>query len=282
MACGEGFTINGQTFDARLSIENVKMSTDLFGEGPTRDVAYICKGSQAANFMDALVGKITAVSLGGIVTYPNPHRYPGNELLCCLKATSDAIGPIGVDAFEMPLPGEVLIFAHYGVPQVDIDGTQTEMAFGQRGERFTSDTNRGYAAEYQVPPGVFTQDGDIYNRTRTVRLPHVEYVRSKLYVPYFYDELLKARVGRVNHASFFGHDRGTLLLDSWDNVPDFYDSSGRRVRAVTMRFLWRPYDWNAEIAPDPPYRWEILESDDGGTPLYTHEYADFEDLVEPL
>lgn len=281
MAC-DTLDINGQTFAAEVAIEGFRKGNSLFGEGPWREVVYIVDGEITDAFIDALLGTITFVGLGGPITFPNPHRYPGNTRLCALDAWADPIGVVP-DEIKLARGKWDEVHVRYGVPKVDLDGDDTTMAFGGQGERFTSDSTRTYSAEYTVPSGVFTDStGTPYDKTRTVKIPHTEYVRSKLYVPYFYDELIKARVGKVNNAVFFGHDVGTLLFEGADDAPEFNEPSGKRVRGVVMRFTWRPYDWNAEIMPDAPYRWDILESDDGGSPVYTHEYADFMPLVNPL
>jgi hypothetical protein len=250
---------------------------DIFGQGPWRRVSYYVEdGAQTDAFCDALAGTLTWIGLGGPITYPDPHRYPGNTNLVAMNIGCVRVGAVLDESKLIRGMGDKVNVA-YGVPVWDVAGDRDDQAFGNQAEKYAADSTRGYTAEYSAPAGIFQdEDSNLYERSRPVKVPEIAMIRHKAYVPYMVDEILKDLVGKVNDAPFWGKERGTLLFEDWDDSPSIVDARGNRVRLVSLSLRWRPYDWNAVIAPDPPYRWVILDDGSGG---YANEYADLTPLI---
>jgi hypothetical protein len=285
-------TLNGVEAEVWSEAPGLRKGSSLLGRGPWRQIQYrVDTWEDADLFIDGLFDRIIyTLGPGSVFSYPWPHPYPGNENLVALDAEAQAIGPPRPrDGVDLVSCDYAVITVLYGVPDYDVFGLDTWNSFPGPVGPFSHDQVRGYAAPYSLPPAALKQQaeppdpnnpdaggdvGDPIPESFPVMVPHQEYTRTLYGVPYFYDVVLKSLVGRINHATFFGHARGTLRFDDYD-VDVERLSDGTRAQRYTMRFIWRPMDWN-RIPEGPPIRWTLVDDGFGNKP---YAYANFAPLA---
>jgi hypothetical protein len=270
-------TINGVTAIIPSDQPQSK-GASLLGSGPWREVVYRVADWDAADaFIDGLFDRITYIGgPGSVISYPNPHQYPGNTKLVALDARADTVEPNrpGGYLFTSSNP---LVRVMYGVPPYDIFGTETNVSFPNAAAPFGAMDVHGYSVNYKVPAGTIEEDGTgtAVGEETDRMVPHVDYTKTMVGIPYFYDQLLSNLVGRCNDATFFGKAPGTFRLDTYDIDDSDRAPDGSRLLRYIMRFIWRPYDWNY-IPKAGTLDW-VLAHDGSGNFIYP--YANFTPLA---
>lgn len=260
---------------ARVSIDGVAKGNSLMGGGPWRDIVYQVDGDDSDDFMDALLGiSISLGPPGSPISMPDPHRYPGNENLCALEVSGEPLTAVMPDGSKIVNAEKFNVRVRYGVPTFDVSGTQSDMAFGGQPMPWTRDTIRSFIQSYPLPKtSVEFPSGENPDQKFELRVPHIEFHRTRMMVPYLYLDTLISLVGKINHAPFWGYARGTLRVEPWDTGTEVV-TDGTRVTTLDLTLTWRPYDWN--MAPKSDGTWDYLELISSSNTPYT--YADISPL----
>jgi hypothetical protein len=275
MACPPGSEITVGGIIAKVAIDGVAKGNDSLGGGPWRDIIYQVAGDDSDNFMDALLGVgAYGGTVGSSIVFPDPHRYPGNTNLVALAVSAEPVTVVKPDTTKIVASDLWHVRCHYGVPQFDVGATQPDLAFGGQPQPWTRDTVRGFFHSYPVPKQGTVKDGtgDPLDKKFEWKIPHLEFHRTRMMVPYLDLMGLSALVGKVNGSAMWGFNRGTLRLEPFDSSVEVM-TDGSRMITLDTTLTWRPYDWNMDIDTDGT--WVLVGPDAGGT---FYEYADFSPL----
>jgi hypothetical protein len=250
---------------------------------PSREVAYLVDGATVGPACDALKGIGTFTS--SPYNWPTPHRYPGNTNLVCLSVRFETRGPrrSGPQLITSPL---AVVYANYGVPDLDIYGDRPEQAFDP--------ANPIPWASYEVRNGKesipLKADGLKYKSatyagiaptsTLQVRIPTKDYILRRSMIPDFnaYAGILEALEGTVNLNPWWGRAKGRFLFDGFDKSYDF-DASGKQVGDFSMYFVYRGIDHNAEPVDGMPGTYDVITDEATGL-LLNYPYGDFSPITE--
>jgi hypothetical protein len=250
MSCpaGSEWTIGGIT--CKVVVDGYKKGNSSLGGGPWRDIIYQCPWDDSDAVMDALLDVASyAGGPGGAIAYPSPYRYPGNTNLVALECNAELVG-YKPDVTKVVSGDLANIFVHFGVPPFDIDGTQNDLAFNGKPVPWGRDTVRGF---YETHPIEKAALEDAANNNPPVKgelkVPILEFHRSRLMVPYLNLQVLTSLIGKVNDRPIGIYDTGTIRVEPWDVGSDV-QPDGTRVVTLEQTFSWRPKDWNYQLSSD--------------------------------
>lgn len=244
------------------------------GRGPWRKIVYNVAWDESDVFIDSLLGiSMVGMPMGGTFNPPQPHRYPGNPNIVAMSCVARPEGALGPDPVKLVKADRAIIEVLYGVPQFDVFGTQTNMAFGGQAEPWCRDEIRGFLESYTIPADRLEMEdsGDQPDRSFAIKVPHLELRRTRMNVPYLYMPVLLTLMGKLNHDLFWGFPRGTLRFEPFEMGVET-DAGGNRVATLITPLSWRPYDWNMVPRTDGP-GWDYVRFLDGTDNPY--DYADF-------
>lgn len=237
---------------------------------PWRWVRYLAPGAQGASACDALkgVGAYTGtIGTAGSATisFPNPHKYPHNENLVCLEAEAEYVGNVGPD--DQLVTGDfAIIQAKYGYVHSDVFGTDTANAFGGESGPWMSFENRGYIEEHPVSG----RDLSFTDATVTsvpdgrmvARVPVIEKIVERLYVPFLYDDVLEEYMGCVNDRPMWGRPKGVILFETFATRRRA-NTDGTTMQEYSLVFKRRKYAWNAQLVPGMARTWKEVADELG-------------------
>lgn len=269
-------TLLGQQIEAEVVCDGYRKG--ISAEGPWREVVYKVAWGDSDNFMDTLMGVAVASSTGSVVSFPQPHAYPGNPRLLCTEVSGVPVGRDGQPDPKLFASDWCFVTARYGTPPFDVTGQYPELAFGQQAYPWTQMRSRGYTMSEQVPNSALQSQGadggssgKPLTKNTSVEVPVQDVIVTRYFVPYLPDDLLMGLTGKLNAGVFLGRDRGTVKFQSFDFDPQ-NQGDGSMVGNVVLNYVWRPYDWNYQMVDkDGVLSWDQFADSDGNTP---YGYAD--------
>jgi hypothetical protein len=266
-----GFSLIG--IPAEIMVGSGRKGNDLTGGGPWREVVYKVAWAQSDQFADALLGINVSGGVGGPVQYPQMHRFPGNERLFCHSVTIQGYsGGPRLDSQKLFAFDYAEVTAMYKASTWDAFNNDRDNSFGGQSQPWCRDEIHGYSHNYRLPGKVIVDKATGQNVTTSfpVLVPHVELNRTRFMVPYLYDDLMISTVGKLNIQPLWDLDTGTVRFDSF-NTSKQLDEAGNTVQEISLRLVWRSYDWNKQLSDSADgIAWNPVGDLAGNTPyLYT-------------
>lgn len=260
--------------------------------GYSASVAYLTSWSNAFSFVNQIMGRTTAVSVGPI-TYHLPYRLPTVGGVS-LYAHSFKITPNGASDSDAPtkgiVPGEFFTYAKITVAfaplsifnvdpqnqdpgnlnQIDPDEpiTACKQSVKSRGKILTR-KGSGYKFASDGKPLLGDFGERVTESSLTLNFPKVPYQPWSL--------LKGAYLNHVNDTAFLLGARGELLLEEFDTEEET-QSDGTICQSVTLGFKHQDYDWNKQPRPDTGILGAVVTN--SGDPIYP--YVEFRDLIDAL
>jgi len=251
----------------------------IAGQGPWRKIKYRVAWDDSDAFCDALMGLTTYTGgVGGPITWPIPHAYPGNIYLRCVECMAKPLGGLGPDVAKVVTSVYAEVSATYQALPFDVEGNQTDLAFDGNPRPWIRDERKGYVNTYKIAPGAVEQDAGQENPGQTNQTPQhrqviqYDYRRTISGIPYLMPDSIINLGGKLNASTFWGKPRGQFYFEPIDETTQI-QTDGARANDLVLTLKWRPYDWN-DFIDDTLVPNRFIKA--GGTSSDTmYEYADF-------
>lgn len=250
------------------------------GGGPKRRIVWDVADADSDAAIDFLIGQSTVVA-GTVVSFPQPHQYPGNTNLVCTHAGGEPNGPILPDEDKVVASDRWLIPALYEIPSVDpyglayapaLDGDIVPWSRFRKRSGLEINSAKTTDLRYGTALTPIPETQSIPVSVATIDYEFGRHMIPAALFPDF-DAVLQGLADTVNESAIFGSAPGTLLFGPYDAY-DERDSAGNLVFNFDMLIKWRRVPHNYVLVDGTADTYEHIIDEDDDT-VYIYQPADW-------
>jgi hypothetical protein len=262
--------------------------------GYKASVPYLVSWSDAFTFVDEIMGKTTAVTVGPI-TFHVPYMFPGSTSARLYPASFD-LEPIGASGAPLAptfglKPGEFFTFAlvtvQFETPQYMQDQQDDPQNLQQLDPAnpitvCKQSVKMGGKMVNRKGSGYVWSDNTMLAGDVAVPEKECKLVLEFPKIPFLPWQLIKPFVGTINVNPVLGCDKGTLLLEAPDtDVVGMAD--GTIGQTLVLEFAQQDHDWNQLRRPDTgQLDFVYTKGNAGNTGQSLFQYSDFLEIFQGL